>query len=108
MTENEIYLGLIVVGIIVIGILIYGYVNSCPECKKWFSRNLDNKEEIDRSSGYETVTRNDVTKNNEGKEVSRTQRKEQVRMTYYTYRNYYSCSACKNEWTEISEDKVEG
>ena len=106
MSESGIIIA--VVGVIVLGVIIYGWVNSCPECKKWFSKNLDDKEEINRSTCYETVTRTDVTKNAYGKVVSRTRRKEQVRMTYYKYRDHYSCATCSHKWIEISAKKVEG
>lgn len=105
MTEIDIVI--IVFSVIIIGVMLYGHMNSCPACKKWYSKRFDDQVEIDRSTGYETVIRTDVTRDTSGKEISRTDRQEQVHMTYYTYMNHYSCRACSHKWTKTSEEKVE-
>ena len=95
------------IGIVCAFVIWYGWDNSCPDCSKWFSRKLSNKEEISRENGYETVTRKDETSHGNGNS-STTSRKEQVRMTYLKHRNFYSCSKCDHNWTAISSSKFEG
>ena len=63
---------------------------------------------MNSSTGYETVTRYDITRDKEGKEISRTQRQEQVRMVYKKYENDCECRACGNKWSDISNVRYEG
>ncbi len=99
----------ITAGIVIVSALVamHGWTNSCPDCQKWFSRILDDSEEISRENGYETVTRKDQTSHGNGKS-STTTRKEQVRMTYLKHKNFYSCNKCNHNWTALSSSKFEG
>jgi hypothetical protein len=102
---------LLVIGfalLVVIGILVWGSSTKCPKCEKWFSRKELGRNLLNSSTGYETVTRYDITRDKEGKEVSRTQRQEQVRMVYQQYENDCECTSCGNKWTDVSNVKYEG
>lgn len=95
-------------GIILLIVLIQGWNTRCPSCKKWWSRQFLGRKEIDREGGYKTVTRYDITKDKDGNELYRTERKEQVHVTRVKYQNYYRCRNCGYEWTTISTHEYEG
>jgi hypothetical protein len=88
--------------------LIYGAMTACPSCKVWFKRELTAKTEFGRRSGFETVNRHDVIRNNEGREIARIARKEQVHATYISYLVSYKCRSCNHSWAIPSESRVEG
>lgn len=98
----------IVVGCVIAFFVSWGMSSRCPACAKWFSRRVLATNEIDRSTAYETVTRYDITRDREGKEISRTERKEQVRVTHYKYENECECRKCGHDWFDVTSKKVEG
>ena len=101
-TLSFILIGIAVIVLIVIGI---GFSLRCPECKKWWSKKDDGSVITSENTKYETVTRYDIHKNKDGKEISRTERKEQVRVEYTHYLNYHSCKNCGNKWKTTSCDR---
>ncbi|MFA5034037.1 MAG: hypothetical protein WC614_13600 [bacterium] len=107
MSNGQIYFWLICIatGLIV---LILGLKSRCPSCKKWWVRESNGREEIGREGDYKTVKRYDITRDKKGKEISRTERKEQVHITRVTYRNHYQCKNCHHKWTTISTSEYEG
>jgi hypothetical protein len=102
-------IGAILVGITVLGIIVFGigvYL-SCPKCKSWWSRKNDGSKITNENTKFETITRYDIHRNKEGKEIGRTERKEQIKVKYTDYLNYHSCNNCNHNWTTTSTSRVE-
>jgi hypothetical protein len=89
------------------GVLISGYTTRCPLCKKWWARELVDREEIDVQDGYKTVIRIDPVRDKRGREIGYVERPERVYVVYVTYRNYYKCKYCRYRWTTISTSEYE-
>ena len=96
--------GLAVLGVIIAGI---GYYLRCPNCESWFSRKNNGSKITGEENKYETVTRYDIHKNSEGKEIGRTERKEQIYVKYTHLLNYHTCSKCNHDWTTTSVQRKE-
>jgi hypothetical protein len=80
----------------------------CTKCGKLFSIQHTGRHLLEQWGGYETVTRYDITRDRRGNEISRTERKEQVHMLYYKYKNNCKCSACGYKWNYITTEKYQG
>ncbi len=105
MTKLEIIL--IIITVITLAILIMGFLRRCPSCAKWWSRKNINSEIINERLEYETVTRYDVHRNSQGKEIGRTERKEQIRVKYTDYLNHHYCKNCSVKWDTNSYKRRE-
>lgn len=93
---------------IVIPIYLFnGITKKCPNCKKWGTRKDESKVLNDSDIRTKTVTRFDIHKNSEGKEIGRTERKEQVKVKYSNITYNYYCSICNHKWSKnVMEEKV--
>jgi len=99
--ENVIFVLILIsaVGLVAIGI---GFSLRCPKCKKWWCLKNDGSKVTSENTKYETVTRNDIHKDRKGKEIGRTTRKEQIRVTYTHFLNFHFCKKCGHKWTTTS------
>jgi len=94
--------------IIIASIAIYlGYNRRCPKCKKWFCKKKNGTEIIGENKKHETITREDIHKDKDGKEIGRTERKEQILVKYTDYRNYHFCKKCGYKWTTTTCERKE-
>jgi hypothetical protein len=84
-----------------------GYNLRCPKCKKWWSKKNAGSKMIKSETKNETVIRNDIHKDRNGKEIGRTQRKENILVEYSYYDKYHFCKKCGHEWTTYSSTRKE-
>lgn len=100
----------LVIVLIAIGLAaaVSGTTTRCPSCKKWWARDLTDKEEVGRTNGYKTVIRHDINRDADGREIGRTERQEQVHVTRIEYRNHYRCGFCRHMWITFSTSEVGG
>ncbi|GEM_PF-3352884 len=91
-----------------LGFLIFtaiGFSNSCPSCKKWWSKKFRFKSEIGRANRYKTITRTDIQKDRDGKVTGTVERQEQVHVTVVSYENHWSCRRCHHTWVTFTESE---
>jgi hypothetical protein len=103
------YLTILIIVLItlILTILIIGFKSRCPNCEQWWSKVNDGSKKTGENEEFETVSRYDIHRNNSGKEIGRTERKEQIRVKYVYYENHHSCKKCYYRWKTKSFDRIE-
>lgn len=86
-------------------ILFHGYSNKCNECSEWWAAKLVNKEVVERWQEMKNVRRIDITKDRNGREVSRRNRTEQLVVDCQKIRSDYQCKKCGNRWATTATKK---
>jgi hypothetical protein len=106
--QYPIYILIFIAIIISILIIVHGLSTKCPKCKKWWAGKSIDSYEMGREDDYKTVTKYDIARDADGKEATRTERKEQIHVTKVKYKNHYLCKYCKHEWVIILTNESEG
>lgn len=79
----------------------------CPFCGQRGQVLLESSEETGSEDGYETVTREDKIKNDEGEVTGTIEREEQIHVVRTNLLNHYKCSSCGEAWDTESEEVEE-
>ena len=82
------------------GLIMILSTKSCPYCGRVLVRRKINRELLDSSIGYKTVTRKKTNRN--GDVIS--QWDEQVSVKRNSYKDTYECKHCKKMWS-LSENE---
>ena len=98
----------VIIGGVALAYLAGEYSERCPKCDKWGARKEIDSAILDSKSGYETVTREDEIRDDEGNRIGTVEREEQVHVTTQTVRKHYRCKYCGYEWDEVEIEKHEG
>ncbi len=80
-------------------ILLFGFSSKCPQCGEWWASVHKGSESLHTWQAKEDVTRYDITRDRNGREISRTERTEQVTVNYDKREHRYKCKRCHAEWT---------
>lgn len=86
----------------------YRQLTMCPKCRRAWAKTYVGRRLIDRTGGYQTVTRYDEHKDSRGEVIGKTERKEQVHVVNESYLDFYQCKYCAHEWTGTRSHQYEG
>jgi hypothetical protein len=97
---------IVFIGVGLAGALFCGWVanTQCPMCKSIWAKQYLGSNLVDRSEGYDTVTR--YQRDTQGRVISSWE--EQVHVVRQTHLDHYKCSACGYAWTGLSQRQYEG
>jgi hypothetical protein len=90
------------------GFYWYRQLTMCPKCRRAWAKTHVGRRLIDRTGGYQTVTRHDEHTNAGGEVIGKTERQEQVHVVNESYLDFYQCKYCGHEWTGTSSRQYEG
>lgn len=79
-----------------------------PLRKKWFGQETLQRQEIGRSTRYETKTKVDEYKNTKGEVIMTKERQEQVLYNYLRYQQLNQCKFCSYQWMAELTSKYKG
>ena len=84
-------------GILII-IWIYGYMSSCPNCKKHFAKRRTEKEILERYT--DTVVKDNIIqhRDNQGNPIGTSTNKVYRPVSMIVAQNHYKCKYCNHEW----------
>jgi hypothetical protein len=104
--DKENFLWWLLPGLIPYIAFLWGVLTKCPQCGRWWASVHNDSELLDRWQETKDVEREDVTRDQTGRET-RTKRIEQIIVNCEKRRHHYSCKYCSAAWTEIkvSRDK---
>jgi hypothetical protein len=86
---------------------LWGFLTKCHQCGRWWASVHNDSELLDRWQETKDAEREDVTRDQTGREITRTKRIEQIIVNCEKRRHHYNCKYCSAAWTEIkvSRDK---
>jgi len=96
-----------VIVLIILFVIAVGIGLSCPKCKNLYTMRDTGNKIVGQDIEFETVTRDDIHRDKDGKEIGRTERKEQIKVKYTHYLNYHLCKSCGHKWTTKSTSRLE-
>lgn len=96
---------LLPVGIICYTVLFHGYAHKCKECSVWWAGKSIGDDILERWQEMKNITRNDVTKDRNGRVLATTQRQEQIIVDCQKIRHNFQCKKCGTRWATIETKK---
>ena len=98
----------VVLTVILVVWIMRGSSTECPSCKKWFGQVALQRQEIGRSTRYETENKVEKYRNTKGEVIMTKERQEQVLYIYVRYQQLNQCKFCSYQWMTELERKYKG
>jgi hypothetical protein len=92
----------IVVVLVIAGVLRDGLSNACPQCHKWWARQVVGSTEAGRASSSRRQTSEAKTYTPAGQHVGTTRYEQRVPTERIAYLNSCKCKHCAHEWLDHS------
>ena len=92
---------LVPVGLMIYGFIAWAWSTRCPSCDIWAAARSDGSELLDSWDERKDIVRVDVTRDTKGREISRTNRVEEVTVNVEKRRHFHTCKHCAHEWTVL-------
>ncbi len=100
---DAVKLGILISAVVIIYIILDGWSKNCPDCGKWWVRQVMGKEKIGEENSFKTIKRTRTIRDSDGKVIRTEEYDEQVPIILREFRNYNQCSFCGYKWTTTSK-----
>ena len=90
-------------GLIVYALIAWAWATRCPACEIWAAASSMGFKLLDSWNERRDIVRVDVTRDNRGREIARTNRLEEVTVSVGKRRHSYACRHCLNTWTKVRQ-----
>lgn len=94
---------LVLVGLIIYTLIAWAWATRCPSCEIWVAATSTGSELLDSWSEQRDIVRVDVTRDKRGREIARTNRREEVTVNVEKRRHHYACRHCANTWRVVRQ-----